>query len=206
MHIKHLIILNLALSAGLQAAVVSSGVQNIVIPSNFDGIYLDFTDFNDPTVFSTSTTEPTDWDINFFFGGAAVATSDTFQPATVGAATNAAVLALSSSDVVSGSSDFPPSFSGSTGHMGIGSQQWSNGATAYLGFRLQPDSFGTQPAQVIYGFMEVTLQDDGNPGTIHSWSWDTSGASVMVPEPGTTTLATLVVAGLALRRRRNPRS
>ena len=125
MHLKLLITLTLALTAGLHATVISSGVQNIEIPNDFNGIYLDFTDYTDPTVFSTNTTEPTDWDINFFFGGAAIATSDTFQPVTASPATNAAAIALglSSNDMVSVSSDFPESFSGSTGHIGVSSQQ-----------------------------------------------------------------------------------
>ena len=47
-------------------------------------------------------------------------------------ATNAAFLGLASGDVISGGSDFPASFSGSTGHMGTGPQQWDNGETAYI--------------------------------------------------------------------------
>lgn len=208
MHIKLLTTLGLAMSMGLPAAVVSSGIQDLPISPTFDGVYLNFTDFSDPTVFSPSTTEPTDWDINFFFGGAAIATSDTFQPITATPDTNAAIVGLSSNDVVSGSSNFPASFSGSTGHMGSGAQQWDNGETAFLGFRLQPDSFpgGNQPPAVIYGYMEVTLQNDGTPGTVHSWAWDPTGAVVTIPEPGTTTLATLALASLAWRRRRHPRA
>ena len=80
-----------------------------------------------------------------------------------------------------------------------------NGATAYLGFRIQPTSFpgGSQPASELYGFMEVTLSDDGTTGTINSWSWETTGLPITVPEPGTATLGVLALAGLAWRRRRD---
>ena len=86
-------------------------------------------------------------------------------------------------------------------------QQFDNGETAYIGFRLQPGSFpvGNQPATTIYGWAKVTLQNDGTPGNIEQWAWDPTGAVVTVPEPGTMTLAGLALAGLAMHRRRSDR-
>jgi hypothetical protein len=198
----------IVLATNLSAAVVYSGLQNISISSTFDGIYLDFTDGDDAATVTQSTTTPGTWDVNLFFGGAGIWNSDTFQPVTVAGTTNAAVLKLSEGDTVSGASTFPPlspGYSGSTGHMGAGAGQWVNGeTTGYIGFRIHPGSFTVNaPATTIYGWMLVTLQDDGSAGTIHSWAWDTSGDPITVPEPGTTALFGLCALTILLRRRRS---
>ena len=208
--IRFQILIGAVLCASAPAAVVSSGVQNLAIPSTFDGVYLDFNDLDNPSSFTSTSTVPdvpsvpASWDINLFFGGAAIATSDTLQPVTQTADTNAAVLGLSSGDVVTGAENFPTSYSGSLGHVGTGPQQWENGDTAYIGFRLQPDSFpvDNQPATPIHGWLKVTVRDDGTPGAIEQWAWDPTGAAILVPEPGVMTLTTLALAGLATRRRR----
>lgn len=202
------VVMGAALSANLSAAVVFSGIQDISISSTFDGVYLDFTDGDDASTFTQSATEPGTWDVNLFFGGAGIANSDTFQPVTVAGATNAAVLKLSGGDTVSASSTFPPlspGYSGSTGHMGGGAGQWLNGeSTGYIGFRMTPASFSINaPGTIIYGWMHVTLQDDGSAGTIHSWAWETSGDPITIPEPGSTVLLGLGALTLLMRRRRS---
>lgn len=198
-----------ALATNLPAAVVYSGEQNIAIPNSFNGIYLDFTDGNNAATVGQSYTNPGTWDLNLFYGGAGLWNSDTLQPVTAAAATNAAVLKLSTSDIVSGSNTFPPlspGFSGSTGHMGVGAQQWlDSGETGYIGFRMLPASFTSNaPSMPVYGWMHVTLQGDGSSGTIHGWAWDPSGDPVLIPEPGTVALAALTLAGCVLLRRKRP--
>jgi hypothetical protein len=198
----------IVLATNLSATVVYSGLQNISISSTFAGIYLDFTDGDDAATVTQSTTTPGTWDVNLFFGGAGIANSDTFQPVTAAGTTNAAVLKLSGGDTVSSSSTFPPlspGFSGSTSHMGAGVGQWVNGeSTGYIGFRILPASFSANaPGTTIYGWMHVTLQDDGGAGTIHSWAWETSGAPITIPEPGFTVLLGLGALTMLLRRRRS---
>ncbi|MDA7506389.1 PEP-CTERM sorting domain-containing protein [Akkermansiaceae bacterium] len=197
-------VIGLSLATNLTAAVMSVDIPDIPIPSDFDGIYLDFDDFNDPGSFTTATTEPADWDINFFFGGAAIANSDTLQPVTAASATLSEVIGLAPSDTVSGSLNYPTSSSGSTGHMGTGAQQFDNGETGFIGFRIEPDSFapGSQPATTIYGYMKVTLQDDGTVGAIHTVAWDPTGAPVVIPEPSSVALSLLALAAGITRRRR----
>ncbi len=197
-------VIGLSLATNLTAAVMLVDIPDIPIPSDFDGIYLDFDDFNDPGSFTTATTEPAEWDINFFFGGAAIANSETFQPATAAPATLSAALGLAGGDTVSASLNYPASFSGSTGHMGIAAQQWDNGERAHLGFRIEPSSFptGSQPATTIYGYMTVTLQDDETTGLIHAVAWDPTGAPVVIPEPSSVTLSLLALAAGITRRRR----
>ena len=190
--------------APLSAAVIFVDIPDIVIPSDFDGIYLDFEDFTDPGSFTTATMEPADWDVNFFFGGAAIANSDTLQPVTAASATLSEVIGLAPSDTVSGSLNYPTSSSGSTGHMGTGAQQFDNGEAGFIGFRIEPESFApeSQPATTIYGYMKVTLQDDGTVGAIHTVAWDPTGAVVVIPEPSSAVLSLLALAAGITRRRR----
>ena len=190
------------LSHGSMSAIVlnSQGEINIPIPNTFEGVYLDFTDVNDPDSYSLTTTQPASWDINLFYGGAAIATSDTFAPVVSSATINSPLLSLAPGTQVGPSSLFPPGFSGSTGHMGQTSQQFESGSIAYLGFVLNPGQ------QNYYGWMKVTLNNDGTAGTIHEWAWDNSGAAIIVPVPepsNVTLLLGLFTLLLGLRRRRN---
>jgi len=54
------------------ANVIYSGVQDIPIPTDFAGVYLD------------PDTGATGWDINPFFGGVGIANSAAFQPCGMG--------------------------------------------------------------------------------------------------------------------------
>ena len=191
------------LSSGSASAIILSfdPAADIDIPISNDGVYLDFTDSSDASAYTVSTSFTSNWDINLFYGGAAVGTSNTFLPVLASAATNSAVLNLApSSTQVGQTSDFPASYSGSTDHMGIGSLQFDSGTSGYIGFILNPgvDNY--------YGWMQLTLNDDGTTGTIQQWAWDTSGAEITVgavPEPSNAALLFgLGVSFFILRRRR----
>lgn len=54
--------------------IVYSGLWNIPIPSNFEGVYLDI------DTGSSGSSEVLGWDLNIFFGGVAVGASERFQP------------------------------------------------------------------------------------------------------------------------------
>lgn len=196
------------LSCGsVQAIVMShSGEVNLTIGNDFDGLYLNFTDFGDATVYTTATSEPASWDINPFFGGAAVATSDTFVPVLSSTTTNSDLLNLTFGTTVGPSSDFPSGFSGSTGHMddGVGPVdpvKFENGTSGYIGFALVDGS------DEYYGWMEVTFNDDSSTGTIHEWAWNTVANEAItvgaVPEPSNAALLLgLAATGYVVRRRR----
>ena len=175
------------LSSGSVSAIILTldNDANIQIPITHDGIYLDFTDSNDASAYTLSTSEPANWDINPFYGGGAVGTSNTFLPVLASTATNSALLNLSLGTSVGPGSDFPSSYSGSSTHMGLGAGQFESGSSGYLGFILNPG------VDDYYGWMKITLNDDGTSGTIHTWAWETSGASIQVgavPEPANTGL------------------
>lgn len=89
----------LLLSTSAPAAVFYSDVVNISIPTNFNGVYLNIgtqasstPSDGSPTVLPDSYTvgysEPASWDVNLFFGGIAIAYSDTFQPFVDSSVTN----------------------------------------------------------------------------------------------------------------------
>ncbi|MGJ8654719.1 MAG: hypothetical protein ACSHX8_15775 [Opitutaceae bacterium] len=190
--------------ASAQAIVLSlSGEVNITIPNDFDGVYLDFTDVSDATAYTTSSTEPLSWDINPFFGGAAVGTSNTFLPVLENTTTNSDILNLSFGTEVGSSSVFPSSYSGSSGHMGTGSLEFESGTSGYIGFAL------VDGVDAYYGWMRLTLYDDGSAGTIHEWAWNTTvNESITVgavPEPSHATLLlglSAILWGGARRRNR----
>ncbi len=187
------------------AALTYSGVQNITIPSDFDGIYVTFTDVNDAESFTTSTTDTGSWHFNPYFVGASVATSDLLRPVTASITTNSNIVNLAYGTVIDAASTTPTGNSGSTGHMGTGTGQFQNGVMGYMGFAI---TFGTN---VHYGYARVTFRNDGTAGTIHDWAWDTtpSFAATAVPEPATViplSLALSLFAAVHLRRRRAKRA
>ena len=182
-------------------AVVAFANQNISIPSNFEGIYVNL------ETGATSTAPATGYDINFFFGGlgisndaddAAGAPSVQFLRVGVGnfdAAKNSAY-----NDTIDGSSaSYSTGFGGSgspNSHLGGGVNQFPEGSKGFLGFSL--DIGGNTH----YGFMEVTLTNNGS-GIIHSWSYEDvpNTAIVVVPEPSISLLGVIGLAALFRRRR-----
>lgn len=169
------------LSTGSVSAIILSfePASEIDIPISNDGVYLNFTDSSNASAYEF-TSETGDWDINLFYGGAAVGTSNTFLPVLASTATNSAVLNLAYGTQVGSSSVFPTSYSGSIDHMGPALEQFDSGISGYIGFVLNPgvDNY--------YGWMRLTLNNDGTTGTIEQWAWDDSGAAITVgavPEP-----------------------
>lgn len=177
----------------------------------------------DGDAYTVSYGEPAgNWDVNFFFGGAGVAHSPTLQPYR-GSTTNqlSAVHNLGLDTLINGGPADPeppagpsnplaiPDFGGSgtgTGggsgivnsgnHMGAGANQFVNGTEGFIAFVLDPGTPGEQ-----YGWVRVTLNNDGTEGIIHDWAYAPDMILVgMVPEPSA--LLLLTFGGLALLRRR----
>lgn len=216
-------------AAAASPAAVYSGILDLQIPATATGVYVDFetgdtpspgtyTDPGGSPSYTIGYTEPTaDWDVNLFFGGIGIAYSPTIQPFVDDTVDNRSqILQVVDGTVLSteaaartlgiGSEDFggsgrsngsageshfdAPSIAGSTYSAFTPGQQGS------IAFVLNPGS-GEQ-----YGWMSVTLTDDGTPGTIHEWAFsdDASFQVGQIPEPGC--LILLLVGGTTLLRRR----
>ncbi len=177
-------------------AVTYSGLQNIPIPTNFDGVYVDIDNG------SISTTPSAGWDVNFFFGGLGIAASTYFQPARVGTRIEDTVVEYELTDGINGSLLFAGAQeTGSSDHLGPGVNQFHDGVEGYVGFMFtKNDNSGPY-----YGWMRVTLTANTPGGVISDWAWEDSGAAIsagVVPEPGGVTLLVLGAMGMVLRRRR----
>ena len=154
------------------------------------------------------------WDLNFFYGGLAIGNSADLRPVTdTSPAVNADVLNLSLGDTVGPSptvGTYPAGTSGSTSHIGTGTNEFLAGQSGILGFRLEPGSFTVNSTGVHYGFMSVVLNEDGSTGLIEWWAWETdpdtavtvAGLPAVVPEASEVAILALGLLGLAGHRRR----
>lgn len=189
------VLLLLTVCQSAPAAVIYSGLQNIAIPTDFDGVYIDI----DTGAFSTSVF--TGWDINPFFGGSAIGNSVDFQPARIGLNNDDPIVRLASGALVDSSLFFSTGEGGSgdpVSHLGFASNQFEPGAEGYLGFMFtKDDSSGPY-----YGWMRVLLTNGTTDGLIKDWAYDDTGAPIATPEPGRAALLLLGMLGLVTRRRR----
>jgi autotransporter-associated beta strand protein len=174
-------LVTLALAGTAAADVYYSNLQNIAIPTNYAGVYLNV----ETGASNTSMTSPVSgWDINPYFGGSTLANSPAFQPVRSGTGSLDSVLNLSFGSTVGSGSTYStfvqgsggqnpgqPGYGGSQTHMGAGVGQFVSGTEGYLGFRLNGED---------YGYMRVVLTNNGSGAVIKDWAYDTSGASVVV--------------------------
>jgi autotransporter-associated beta strand protein len=155
-----------------QAEIVYSGTQNIAIPTDFNGVFID--------VFSLqhSTTEFGGWDLNPFFGGLGIANSPDFQPVRIGTGNEDSIAPITFGSIINGSALFSSDYGMSgaeddSGHLGPSAGQIGTGQTGYLGFKL------LRGTAVNYGWMRVNLTRNEATGAILDWAYDDSGSSIL---------------------------
>ena len=141
--------------------VVYFGLQNITIPTNFGGVYINIDQG------TTAFAEFTGWDVNPFFGGTGVANSPSFQPGRIGTGNEDAIVALGAGAFVDGGLNFSSGYGGSATHMGAGMNQFQPGQEAYLGFKFTTDA-NDGPH---YGWMRVVFSNTG--GIVRDWAYET---------------------------------
>ena len=208
----------------VMAAITYSDMVDLPIPTNFDGIYIDLdTGTGTPGGGGSGTAETNSftfgsapvsgWDLNLFFGGIGIAHSNNFQPFRDDTADNLSFIHnVSLGTVVDAASAAAntlglPGFGGSgrsngstvgESHFGVGANYFEPGTAGYMAFVL--DQGGTPQ----YGWMKVTLKNDGTTGTVHEWAFSSDPIEVgMIPEPSAWILvASGIVAGVSRRRRR----
>jgi autotransporter-associated beta strand protein len=154
------------------AAIVYSGGQTIAITQDFEGVFINVTDFQSDAAASST------WDLNPFFGGLGIANAPGFQPVRIGTGNEDPILALALGASVGGSSTFASGWGGSgveddSGHLGPGAGQFTAGQTGYLGFKLLRGN------AVNYGWMRVNLTRNDVGGAVLDWAYDDAGNSIL---------------------------
>lgn len=188
------------MTASARAAVVYSGLQDIPIPTNLTGVYVEVLNggppsFSEDIGFVAS-------DVNFFLGGSGIGNSPSFQPVRTGTGILDPVAQVELGSMVDATSTFASGFGGSeNAHIGPAANQFKVGEIGQMGFKIE-DGGNTH-----YGFMRVELGNAGTPGNIVDWYYESTPdtAITVVPEPSTATLAGLAAAGLLWCRRRSVR-
>jgi hypothetical protein len=187
----------LLLAFHAQAAFVYSGLQNIPIPTDFDGVYIDLD--NGSTAFADFAGA----DINPFFGGSGFFNNAAFQPVRTGTNYDDAILRLPSGTLISAASTFSSGagVSGSpNSHMGTGTNLFFPGTEGFLGFMFNKnDSSGP-----FYGWIRVVFTNNTAGGLIKDWVYDDSGAPILAgaPEPAKSLFLLMGLAALIQRRKR----
>lgn len=162
------------------SSIVFSGAQDIPIPQDFDGVYINVDLSNPSPVVSASG----DWDLNPFFGGIGIANSPGFQPVRSGIGNEDTIVRISATSVIDGSLTFSSDWGGSgaedaSGHIGPAVAQFADGKPGYLGFQLD-----TGGDVLLYGWMRIVLTANGSNGLIHSWAYDNSGGAILAGATG----------------------
>jgi autotransporter-associated beta strand protein len=147
-------------ASAARADVIYSELQNVLIPTNFTGVYL--------SLENGVVAENGDWDINPFFGGAGVANSSRFQPARIGSGNEDRIINVGFGGVVSSSLIYSSGFGGSEGHIGSGSNQFQSNTPGYIAFNYTP------AGSTFNGWMRVILNPNTSGGVLMDWAYDTT--------------------------------
>ena len=153
----------------VRAAVIYSRLQDIGIPTNFVGVYLDL---DTGTTGMNDDSSPAGWDINPFFGGQGVANSPAFQPARSGVGNADRLLRLGVGATVDSGRLFSTGYGGSDTHLGT---QFLAGQEGYLGFRFTTNG----NAGPYYGWMRVVFTGNIAGAVIKDWAYENGGTATV---------------------------
>lgn len=151
------------------AAIIYSGLEDIAIPTTFDGIYLDIESG------FTSNSEFAGWDFNPFFGGVGVANGPDFQPARTGTGNVDPIVRYDVGDTIGGSLLYSTDYGGSDSHLGAGSDQFGIGQEGYLAFRLITNG----GLSTYYGWVRVIFTANTGGALIKDWAYEDSGGPLV---------------------------
>jgi len=188
------------LASNAHAAVITSSTS-IAVPNNIDGVYINL------VTGATSTIENSNFDINpygtsellFYWGPGTL-------NAGVAATTTGPYLDLAAGAVISSASTFSKNANGVTDEAAA----FHTSGTHHLGLRFLNEATGI----VNYGYLTLlTTGTSGFPATITGWSYEDTGAAIVVaggadaavPEPSTGWLAAFGALLFGIRKRRQSR-
>lgn len=186
----------LGAAAAANAAIVRWNA-NLVIPANFDGLYINIATQST----ATSSTAIGGWDINPY-GATTInffASATAPNPTTTFVRTQASggPSSLAGGTVISAASTFANSTAAVISATGVGSNGWAINATNYFGFRFYNETTGA----INYGYGAMQVGATAATRTLLFVEYGDAGESVtVVPAPGA--IALLGLAGFAGRRRR----
>lgn len=149
-------LLALALTLPVAADTLYSNLQDIPIPTNFDGVMIDVDGMGG-------------WDLNPFFGGVGVANSPAFQPARTGSWCLDPLQDFAAGATIDGSCNYSTLSGGSDTHLGT---TFTAGQEGFLGFRLNGN----------YGWMRVVFTGNEAGAVVKDWAYNNSGAAIVVGE------------------------
>ncbi|MCX6856058.1 MAG: PEP-CTERM sorting domain-containing protein [Verrucomicrobia bacterium] len=187
----------------LDAAIIYSGVRNLAVPYNFDGLYVQVVSG------ATSTTEPGSWAtapwINPFFGGTQIASNDLLRPSVIaGTAGAEQIRNYTLGSAIDASLNYAPDYNGSTTHTGVALEQFQVTLAGLIGFKFQT----TPSGPTYYGWLNLTVSDSGE-GLIKDWAYNNTanegiyaGQQLAVPEPGRAVLLMIGAFSLLVWRGR----
>lgn len=173
------------------AAVVYSGIVNLVIPANIDGMYINI----ETGATGATGGVTTGWDINPY-----AATGLSFFNATgTGMMRFPGVTTGSAGSLAAGSTvGAAGSFGSGAVVFGAAAGNWSLNASNYFGFK-----FVASDGLTHYGWGRMVVGATASTRTLAEYAWDNvaaTGITVGIPAPGA--VALMGLAGLVSRRRR----
>ena len=187
----------LLLSLHAKAAVVYSGLQDIAIPTDFNGIFIDIDNG------AASGVDFVGADINPFFGGSGFINNAAFQPARTSSVMDSAIIQLPAGAIISSSLNYATGSNESgflNSHMGAGVSQFTPDVEAFIGFMFTKNDFSGP----FFGWMRVVFTNATPGGQIRDWAYDDTGASIAAgaPEPARVLFFLIGLVSIGLRRRR----
>ncbi len=185
-----------AVAGSANAAIVYSGVLNLTIPANIDGLYINV----ETGATGSAGAGTAGWDINPYgtslTGVSLYAAGGSGYMRNPGAGTSTQRTNLAADTAIGASSYF---YGSSAAVIGTDVGQWSANSTGLFGFK-----FLAADGLTHYGWVRMAIGENAATRTVIDYAYEsTAGASIGAGVPAPGALALLGVAGLAVRRRRS---
>lgn len=198
----------LLFAASAPAAIIYSGVQNVVVPLTLGGVYVN------PFTNATAGSLPGDWNtapwMNPFLGGTSFSNGDLLLP-VIDAPTHPVnpdtIVNMAFGSMILPGMNYTGGENTSTGHTAAVAtpNKFTLGTPGYIGFEFKPTSGGS----TYYGWAQVLFSNTGS-GSVIDWAYNNlagegivTGQLIAAPEPARAVLILMGMLGHTQRRRRH---